>query len=113
MIVEVRDYRTKPGKRDEFVKLFQERTAPLQQQYGMLLFGLLLDQEDPDRLFWLRGFASEEERQRLRGALYSSDEWIGELEQRAMPLFISMDYRLAELTDPFVDDFAGQATGRR
>ena len=31
MIVEVRSYRIKPGKRDEFIKLFETRAIPAQR----------------------------------------------------------------------------------
>ena len=41
MIVEVRSYRIKPGKRDEFIRLFEKRAVPAQRTYGMQIIGPL------------------------------------------------------------------------
>lgn len=86
MIVEVRNYRTKPGCRAEFVRLFEERTGPTQISLGMTIIGPLLDLEDPDVAVWLRGFPSMEERDRMKEAFYEGQPWKGELEGLVMPL---------------------------
>ncbi len=86
MIVEVRNYRTKPGCRAEFVRLFEERTGPSQISLGMKLIGPLLDLEDPDMVVWLRSFPSLEERDRMKEAFYEGPPWKGELEGLVMPL---------------------------
>jgi NIPSNAP len=52
-VVEVRTYRTKPGRRAEFVELFTSRGGPAQREYGMTVLGPLLDTEDPDALVWV------------------------------------------------------------
>jgi NIPSNAP protein len=89
MIVEVRTYRTKPGCRAEFVRLFEERTGPSQTSLGMTLIGPLLDVEDPDVVIWLRGFPSMEERERMKEAFYEGAAWKTELEGLVMPLLQS------------------------
>ena len=86
MIVEVRSYRTKPGQRAEFVRLFEERTGPAQLSLGMRLIGPLLDLEDSNLVVWLRSFPSLESRDRMKESFYESRAWKEELESLVMPL---------------------------
>jgi heme-degrading monooxygenase HmoA len=39
MIVEVRSYRIRPGKCDEFIKMFETRAVPALRNYGMNVVG--------------------------------------------------------------------------
>src|SRR5882762_1481107 len=68
MIVEVRTYRIKPGRRAEFIRLFETRAVPGMRAYGMHVLGPLLDVENPHRFVFLRSFPSLEERERDRHA---------------------------------------------
>jgi hypothetical protein len=86
MIVEVRTYTIKAGHRQRFVDLWVSRTKPLQMSLGMGVIGPWLDLENPDRFVWLRTFPSMDERERMKRALYESEEWTGELEGIIMPL---------------------------
>ena len=86
MIVEIRTYRTKPGRRADFVDLFEKRAGPTQVSLGMKLIGPLLDLENPDAFVWLRSFPSLEERDRLKEAFYEGALWKNELEVLVMPL---------------------------
>ena len=96
MIVEVRSYRIKPGKREEFIRLFETRAVPAQRTFGMNVIGPLLDVENPNKFVFLRSFPSLEERERIRNAFYSSELWKNELEGLAMPLLESYDVILCE-----------------
>lgn len=96
MIVEVRSYRIKPGKRDEFIKLFETRAVPAMRTYGMEVIGPLLDVENPNKFVFLRNFPSLEERERMRDAFYGGELWKNELEGLAMPLLESYDVILCE-----------------
>ena len=80
MIVEVRSYRIKPGKREEFIKLFETRAVPAQRTYGMKVTGPFLDVENPNKFVFLRSFPSLEERERMRDAFYGGELWKNELE---------------------------------
>ena len=42
MIIEVRTYRIKPGRRAEFIRLFETRSVPAMRGYGMHVLGPLL-----------------------------------------------------------------------
>ncbi len=104
MIVEVRSYRIKPGKREEFIKLFETRAVPAMRTYGMQVIGPLLDVENPNKFVFLRNFPSLEERERMRDAFYGGELWKNELEGLAMPLLESYDVILCEATPGCVFD---------
>ena len=104
MIVEVRSYRIKPGKRDEFIKLFETRAIPAQRTYGMKVTGPFLDVENPNKFVFLRSFPSLEERDRMKEAFYGGELWKNELEGLAMPLLDSYDVILCETSPGCVFD---------
>ena len=79
MLFELRRYRCKEGKRDEWVRLMETRIIPLQIARGMSVVGSFLDEQDPDVYVWIRRFDSEADRERLYAAVYGSDEWQNEL----------------------------------
>ena len=105
MIVEVRSYRIKPGKRAEFIQLFETRAVPALREYGMNVVGPLLDVENPNKFVFLRSFPSLEERDRMKDVFYSSEVWTKELEPIAMPLLDSYDVILCEASPGCVFDW--------
>ena len=96
MIVEVRSYRIKPGRRAEFIQLFETRAIPALRGHGMKVVGPFLDVENPNKFVWLRSFPSLEERDRMKDAFYEGDLWKNELEAIAMPMIDSYDVILCE-----------------
>lgn len=104
MIVEVRSYRIKPGRREEFIKFFETRAVPALRSYGMTILGPLLDLENPNKFVWLRSFPSSDERERMRDAFYGSELWKNELEAVAMPMLESYDVILCETSAGYVCD---------
>jgi hypothetical protein len=104
MIVEVRTYKIKPGRRDEFLKFFETRGVPAQRALGMKILGPLLDLENPDTFVWLRGFPSLDERDRMKSAFYDGEEWKTELEAIAMPMIESYTVVLSETSAGCVFD---------
>ena len=105
MIVEVRSYRIKPGRREEFIKLFESRAIPALREYGMPVVGPMLDVENPNKFVFLRSFPSLEERDRMKDAFYGSELWKKELEPLAMPLLDSYDVILCETSPGCVFDW--------
>ena len=104
MIVEVRSYRIKPGRRAEFIHLFESRAIPALRAHGMRVVGPFLDVENPNKLVWLRSFPSLEERDRMKDAFYEGDLWKNELEAIAMPMIDSYDVILCETSPGCVFD---------
>jgi len=104
MIVEVRSYRIKPGRRDEFIKFFETRSIPALRSHGMKIMGPLLDLENPNKFVWMRSFPSLEAREQMKNAFYEGDLWKKELEAIAMPMLESYDVILCETAPGFVFD---------
>jgi NIPSNAP protein len=102
MIVEVRSYRIKPGRREEFIKFFETRAVPALRSHGMKVVGPFLDLENPNKFVWLRIFPSLEERERMRTAFYEGELWKNELESIAMPMLESYDVILCETSPGYV-----------
>ena len=104
MIVEVRSYRIKPGRRAEFIELFETRAVPALRSHGMKILGPLLDVENPNKFVWLRSFPSLDDRDRMKDAFYGSELWKNELEAIAMPMLDSYDVILCETAPGYVCD---------
>ena len=79
MFFELRQYRTKPGMRADWVRYMEEVIIPFQVSKGMVVSGSFVGQEEDDLYIWLRRFDSEEERERLYEAVYESDTWKNEI----------------------------------
>jgi hypothetical protein len=104
MIVEVRSYRIKPGRREEFLEFFESRSIPALRAHGMKVLGPLLDIENPNKFVWLRMFPSLEAREQMRDAFYGGELWKNELEAIAMPMLESYDVILCETSPGCVFD---------
>ena len=104
MIVEVRSYRIKPGRREEFIKFFETRSIPAQRSHGMQILGPLLDLENPNKFVFLRSFPSLDERDRMKNDFYEGELWKKELESIAMPMIDSYDVILCETSSGYVFD---------
>lgn len=79
MFFELRQYRTRPGQRERWVKFMEEVIIPFQVSKGMVVVGSFVGQEEDDLYVWIRRFESEEERERLYEAVYESDYWKNEV----------------------------------
>jgi hypothetical protein len=75
MFFELRQYRTKPGQREKWVKFMEEEIIPFQTSKGMVIVGSFVGQEEDDLYVWIRRFESEDERKRQYEAVYESDHW--------------------------------------
>ncbi len=75
MFFELREYRCKPGQREEWVKFMEEEIIPYQVSKGMVVVGSFVCEEEDDLYIWIRRFESEEQREQLYEAVYQSDYW--------------------------------------
>lgn len=90
MFYELRQYRTKPGQRENWVKYMEEVIMPFQISKGMVIAGSFVGEEEEDLYVWMRRFVSEEERVRLYEAVYESDTWKNEIASK-VPEMIQRD----------------------
>jgi hypothetical protein len=75
MFYELRQYRAKPGRRDELASYMEEVIIPFQVAKGMVITGAFTGETDEDLYVWIRRFESESERETLYTAVYQCDEW--------------------------------------
>ena len=75
MFFELRQYRTRPGKREEWVEFMEGEIIPFQVSKGMVVVGSFVGEEEEDLYVWIGRFESEEEREQLYEAVYESDHW--------------------------------------
>jgi quinol monooxygenase YgiN len=81
VITEIRTYRIKAGRREEFLQLFHASVAPLQRSKGITVVGPFRDIENSDTIVWLRTFPSVDDRERMLNAFYETDEWKSSLQE--------------------------------
>ena len=55
MIIEMRTYKTKPGKRSQFLEIFRSKSVPAHTAIGMKILGPFLSVEDPNTFFFMGG----------------------------------------------------------
>ena len=82
MLIELREYTVRPGKRDEWVKMMEEEIIPFQVSCGMVITGSWRGETDESVYVWMRRFESEEERVALYAKVYQSDWWKNEMSPR-------------------------------
>jgi hypothetical protein len=79
MFYELRQYQTRPGKRDEWVRYMEGVIIPFQVSKGMVIAGSFVDEQQEDGYVWIRRFESEDQREQLYAAVYDSDQWKNEI----------------------------------
>jgi NIPSNAP len=83
MLFELRQYRIKDGKRDQWVKLMEEQIIPFQTSKGVVVVGSFIAPEEDDLYVWIRRFENEAERKRLYKEIYESDFWVNEIKPQS------------------------------
>jgi hypothetical protein len=99
MIVEMRTYRTKPGMRAEFLRIFRSKSVPAHLEIGMKILGPFLSVDDPDTFFFMRGFPDPPSREPMKAKFYEGELWKNELEGVLMPMLEKYDVVLVEDPD--------------
>ena len=79
MLFELRQYRTKPGQRERWVKLMDEVIIPYQISKGMVIVASWVCEAEDDLYVWIRRFDNEAERERTYKAVYENDYWQKEM----------------------------------
>jgi hypothetical protein len=72
---ELRQYKVRPGKLKEWVRIMEEEIIPFQVSKGMVVCGSFRGEIDETVYVWLRRFESEAQREALYKAVYESDFW--------------------------------------
>ncbi len=99
MVIEMRTYKIKPGKRPQFLQIFRERSIPAHAEIGMKILGPFLSLEDPDTFFFMRGFPDLASREPMKAKFYEGALWKNELENILMPMIEKYDVVLVDDPD--------------
>jgi hypothetical protein len=98
MIIEMRTYKTKSGKRADFLQIFRTKSIPAHAEIGMKILGPFLSVEDPDVFFFMRGFPDLPSREPMKAKFYEGELWKNELENILMPML--ENYEVVVVDDP-------------
>src|SRR5438105_14286141 len=79
---ELRQYKVRPGKMAEWLKIMEEEIIPFQVARGMVITGSFRGETDDSVYVWMRRFESEGQREALYKAVYDSDHWKKEIAPR-------------------------------
>jgi hypothetical protein len=74
-VVELRQYRMKPGRRDDLIDLFERAFIESQEACGMSLLGQFRDLDAPGHFVWLRGFEGMAARKAALEGFYGGSVW--------------------------------------
>ena len=96
MIIEMRTYKLKPGKRAEFIEIFRTRSVPAHNEIGMKILGPWLSIDDPDTFFFMRGFPDLASREPMKAKFYEGKLWKEELEAVLLPMIDRYDVVLVD-----------------
>jgi hypothetical protein len=79
---ELRQYKIRPGKMTDWLKVMEEEIIPFQVSKGAIITASFRGETDDSVYVWMRRFESEAERERLYKAVYESDYWKKEIAPR-------------------------------
>jgi len=99
MIIEMNTYKTKHGRRAEFLEVFCTRSVPAHREIGMTIAGPFLSVEDPDTFFFMRGFPDLESREPMKAKFYEGALWKSQFENVLMPMIEKYDVVVVEGPD--------------
>jgi NIPSNAP len=75
VVVELRQYTLRGGRRDELIDLFEREFVAPQDALGAYVLGTFRDRDDADRFVWLRAFDGMESRARALESFYDGPVW--------------------------------------
>lgn len=74
-VIELRQYITYPGKRDDLITLFEREFIESQEAVGIHVLGQFRDVNDPHRFTWVRGFSAMPARKQALTDFYFGPLW--------------------------------------
>jgi hypothetical protein len=102
-LLEIRSYELKPGRRDEYDRLFREEAAPLLRRFGVDVVAVGSSTGDPNGYFLMRAFDDVDDRARREEAFYSSPEWREGPRRAVLDCIVTYVDAVLELPDEVVE----------
>ena len=97
-VLEIRQYKMKPGSRARFAPWFRDRTLESHDRLGMPIYGQYDDLGDENGFTFFRGFRDLVQRERVKAEFYGGEYWLKELEKEAFSMI--EDYSNVLLVTP-------------
>jgi hypothetical protein len=76
-LFELRRYRTRPGRRDDLIAMFEAHFRPAYEAAGATILASWRVLDDADRWVWIRAFADGASRRRALEGFYGGSVWAG------------------------------------
>lgn len=89
-VLELRQYKIVPGRRDEMIDVFERWFIESQEAEGARLVGQFRDLDDPNRFTWIRSFPDMARREAALNAFYFGPVWQAHRDE-ANPLLVDND----------------------
>ena len=102
MIIEMRTYQTKLGRRADFLEVFRSKSIPAHTEIGMKILGPFLSVEDPDTFFFMGGFPDVAARELMKAKFYEGELRKRELENILMPMLEKYEVVVVEDSEGLV-----------
>jgi hypothetical protein len=99
-VIELRQYLTYPGRRDELITLFEREFIEPQEAVGIRVPGQFRDLNDPHRFTWIRGFPAMPARKQALGDFYFGPLWKAWSSQANATLYDNDDVLLLRPASP-------------
>lgn len=74
-LFELRSYRTRPGRRDALIDMFEAHFRPAYEAAGATILASWTVPDEPDRWVWIRAFTDAPARRRALKGFYGGDVW--------------------------------------
>jgi len=96
-LYELRQYKVREGKMDDWLELMEGEIIPYGLSKGMVFNASFCDEEDSTKYFWIRRFKDQEDLDRMYKAIYESEHWINSIKPKIAELLIREDAILHRL----------------
>jgi hypothetical protein len=108
-LLDVRLYRIRPGRRDEFHTLVRDETIPLARRHGHLVVDSGPSWHDEETYYLIRAFPDDQARRLALDDLYGSEEWLLDYDRRVMAFIESYQTAVIPTTSDVVDALVAAA----
>src|SRR5262245_23569143 len=96
MIIEMRTYRTKPGMRDEFLRIFRSKMIPAHAESGISILGPFPSIDDSNTLFFMSGFPDRHSHEPIKARFRDGEPWTNELKHLVLAMLDNYDVVVVE-----------------
>lgn len=90
-LYELRQYKVRDGKMDEWLKLMEGEIIPYGLSKGMVFVASFCAEDDDTNYIWIRRFKDQTDLDRMYKEIYESEHWVNNIKPRIGELLIRED----------------------